>query len=611
MFSRFSGYCWVLRECGSVRAGIATLGFVAMSALCAPYGAAEQLLPGSISPVTASGTDRAYEASILQNNDVELYRKIFDVQQRGDWPQADRLVTQLADDVLIGYVKFQRYMHPTAYKSKFSELRDWMASYADHPEAARIYKLAMKRKPAGSASPNKALPRKYRPEPNKIVNLTFAKQRRSASQRRRVAEINRYVKSLLARERPTQSLNHINQADIRNALTPLEYDQLLSWIAAQYLLEKVPEKALRTAQEVAGRSRKGVPLADWTAGLAAWQLGRYELAAEHFDALAYAPYVRHPTRASGAYWAARAYLVTQKPDKVASRLEIAAQTPLSFYGVLANRQLGNDHAYDWEVPALGQSGAQRLFEYPVVRRAVALAQLGRTREAETELRRGHAYIDDSLDKHLVALAAQWDLPATQLQVAEYTTSTGLEAGLFPIPSFVPRSGFQIDPALLYAFMRKESKFVTDAKSWAGARGLMQLMPRTASYVANDSSLRGSQRHKLFDPGFNLELGQKYLKQLMSSAQPKGNLFMVTVAYNGGPGNLRKWRNELSSNTDPLFFIETIPSRETRAFIEEVLTNLWIYRYRLGQEAPTLEAAAAGKWPVYTPVQIKDDRLVIR
>ncbi len=108
MFSRFSGYRWVLRECGSVRAGVATLGFVAISALWAPYGGAEQLLPGSISPVAASATDRAYDARILQNNDVELYRKIFNVQRRGDWAQADRLVAQLADDVLMGYVKFQR-----------------------------------------------------------------------------------------------------------------------------------------------------------------------------------------------------------------------------------------------------------------------------------------------------------------------------------------------------------------------------------------------------------------------------------------------------------------------------------------------------------------------
>ena len=160
-------------------------------------------------------------------------------------------------------------------------------------------------------------------------------------------------------------------------------------------------------------------------------------------------------------------------------------------------------------------------------------------------------------------------------------------------------------------MRKESKFDPNAKSWAGARGLMQLMPRTASSLARDRSLRNINREKLFDPGFNLNLGQEYLQQLMSRGEPTGNLFMLTVAYNGGPGNLRKWVRELTSNTDPLFFIESIPARETRNFIEGVLTNLWIYRHRLGQDTPSLDAAAAGKWPVYKPLEYNGERLANR
>ncbi len=604
-----SSFSWGIRDRNSLAAIVAVIGFVVVSAVGATYARAEQLLQGSISPIARSVTTSGYDARILQKSDIDLYWKIFDVQERGQWDTADKLISQLNNDVLMGYVLYQRYMHPTAYRSKFGELRDWLTSYADHPEANRINKLAKLRKPANAAAPKRALPRKYRKEPNKTVNRAFARQKRSASQRRRVAQINRYVKSLLAKERPTQSLAYINRKDIRPALTQLEYDQILGWIAAQYFLEKVPQKALRTAQEVTGRNRDGVPLADWTSGLSAWQLGQHHLAAEHFEALAHARYINDATRASGAFWAARAYLVSRQPEKVTPLLEIAARAPLSFYGVLANRQLGNDNAYDWEMPVLTERGAQRLFKFGAVKRAVALAQLGRMSDAETELRRAHAYIEPALDRDLVALAAQWDLPATQLQVAEYATAWGLEAGLYPVPSFVPRTGFQIDPALLYAFMRKESKFVTNAKSWAGARGLMQLMPRTASFVAKDGSLRKTRSERLFDPGFNLELGQKYLKQLMRSVDPDGNLFMVTVAYNGGPGNLRKWRRELSSNADPLFFIESIPARETRAFIESVLTNLWIYRYRLGQDAPTLHAAAAGKWPVYIPVQIKDDRLV--
>ena len=75
-----------------------------------------------------------------------------------------------------------------------------------------------------------------------------------------------------------------------------------------------------------------------------------------------------------------------------------------------------------------------------------------------------------------------------------------------------------------------------------------------------------------------------------------NLFLMAAAWNGGPGNLNKWRKATEYMNDPLFFIESIPVRETRNFIEHVLSNLWIYRNRLGQKTPSLDAVAAGEWP---------------
>ena len=75
---------------------------------------------------------------------------------------------------------------------------------------------------------------------------------------------------------------------------------------------------------------------------------------------------------------------------------------------------------------------------------------------------------------------------------------------------------------------------------------------------------------------------------------------MAAAWNGGPGNLNKWRKATEYMDDPLFFIESIPARETRNFIEHVLSNLWIYRDQLGQKSPSLEAVARGLWPHYTP-----------
>ena len=94
------------------------------------------------------------------------------------------------------------------------------------------------------------------------------------------------------------------------------------------------------------------------------------------------------------------------------------------------------------------------------------------------------------------------------------------------------------------------------------------------------------------------LGQQYIKILLQNKKINGDLFLMAAAWNGGPGNLNKWRSNTNHMDDPLFFIESIPSRETRIFIEKVLANLWVYRVRLGQPTPSLDAIAAGHWPVY-------------
>ena len=79
---------------------------------------------------------------------------------------------------------------------------------------------------------------------------------------------------------------------------------------------------------------------------------------------------------------------------------------------------------------------------------------------------------------------------------------------------------------------------------------------------------------------------------------RGNLLYLVAAYNGGPGNLRKWCRRTKCKEDPLLFIESLPLRETRLFTEHVLVNLSIYRARLGQAAAALDAIVAGRWPTY-------------
>ena len=84
---------------------------------------------------------------ILSVSDAQIYRQIFAFQRKGNWQRTDKLVRRLNNRILMGHVQAQRYLHPTKYRSRYSELSQWLKSYADHPDARRIYKLALKRRP--------------------------------------------------------------------------------------------------------------------------------------------------------------------------------------------------------------------------------------------------------------------------------------------------------------------------------------------------------------------------------------------------------------------------------------------------------------------------------
>jgi soluble lytic murein transglycosylase-like protein len=128
------------------------------------------------------------------------------------------------------------------------------------------------------------------------------------------------------------------------------------------------------------------------------------------------------------------------------------------------------------------------------------------------------------------------------------------------------------------------------------------MPATASYVANDPSLRNEAVHRLHDPAFGLEIGQRYVHYLARHETVRGDLIRLLAAYNAGPGNLARWLPAAQHRADPLLFIESIPSAETRAFVQRVLAFSWIYAHRLDLPAPSLDALASGQFPRFAGVE---------
>ena len=135
-------------------------------------------------------------------------------------------------------------------------------------------------------------------------------------------------------------------------------------------------------------------------------------------------------------------------------------------------------------------------------------------------------------------------------------------------------------------MRQESAFERDAVSRVGARGLMQLMPATASFIANKMQLPFSADRLTADGIYNVLLGRAYLETLIEDFG--GSYALAIASYNAGPGRVRQWVRDYGDprggNIDMVDWIEMIPINETRNYVQRVLENLQIYRGQVGRES---------------------------
>lgn len=566
---------------------------------------AKALLDHGQPPVPEKKPTMTADNSKISGDASDEYREIFAMQAKGDMDAAQAKMARLSDKRLRGHVLYQRYMHPTAYKSSFEELHDWLARYSDHPGADKIYKLAQKKKPASYSGALKKPKKKYgiarRTEPLMVPARTYnTSKSRSAAEEKSVAALQKSVKKLLRESRPTQALETFENADAKPFMDQVERDILTAKIAREYMHVGQMDKAFNIAASAAKRSGLHVPTAGWVAGLSAWSKGDYKTAAKYFEIPARSPYASGWTAAGGAYWAARSYTKAGSVKNVSTWLERAAAHPRTFYGLIATRALGRDFDFNWDYPAFTKKHHALLRDNEIGARALALVAAGQTHLAEAELLRLKPDSPE-MTAALLSYAGYAGLPALSLRLGgAYETSDGLyfDAALYPKGQWKKERDYKISSALLHAIMRQESRFDPLAESYSGARGLMQLMPATARHVAG----KALDPERLDDPVYNLELGEKYLTELMHSRRVDRDLISLLIAYNAGPGNLASWKKDWASVDDSLLFIELIPSRESQTYVERVLSNYWIYRMREGGKTPTLNALAQGKKAKYALVE---------
>lgn len=552
---------------------------------------------------------------ILNASDQAKYRRIFALQEDGGWAAAEKIVETLEDDLLLGHVRAQKYLHPTHYRSRYPELHRWLGIYADHPQAFRVYKLAKKRKIAGwkpTPAPRGKMLRGNGPTPVAVGPRPYrSPNKRSAATKREVSVLRGQIRRLIRKGWPTGAFKKLADPRTRALLDPVEFALARAEVAHGYFVFGKDAKALELAEKSMAEAAATIPVAAWTGGLAAWRLGQIDRAGAHFEALAAWLEAGPAARAAGAYWASRAHLAARRPREATKWLAQAATVPGTFYGLLAKRALGVDMPLDWRLPRLTTEAMDQLLGMPGMRRGFAFLELGMKQEAGGEFRRLFSTLPDQLRPVVMTIAARHGLPSLSMRAAGILNAEGHRsyyAALFPVPDWTLPENLAVDPSLLYAIARQESHFDPDAKSRRGARGLMQLMPRTAAFVGDDASLRSrTGRDALFDPTVNIALGGRYVRHLMDGDTVGMDLFRLLAAYNAGPGTLRKWVRKVNYRDDPLFFIEAIPSRETRDFIEDVLRNLWMYRLQRGEPVPSLDRVAAGSWPRYESVDGQSTR----
>jgi soluble lytic murein transglycosylase len=286
------------------------------------------------------------------------------------------------------------------------------------------------------------------------------------------------------------------------------------------------------------------------------------------------------------YWRARGLAATGKAE--AAKADFAKiKDGFSFYHWLAAEELQTAPQFAANVePTAAQIDA--FDKLPAAQRVVALSKMNLRFEAAREW--AHA-LKDLADKDLIAAAAWmqkqnvWDRSIG----AAVRTKTEHDAGKrYAVPFreslYTAAKNEGLEPALVAALTRQESRFAPDVVSSAGAIGLMQLMPSTAKWVAKKIGLT-YDREALTDPTTNAQYGAYYLRTVMSGLA--NSAVMGLAAYNAGPGRAKNW--QASKPLEGAIYAETILFNETRDYVKQVLVGaMWIDRLQAGGKGPSLK-----------------------
>ncbi|MCK6419162.1 MAG: lytic transglycosylase domain-containing protein, partial [Alphaproteobacteria bacterium] len=325
--------------------------------------------------------------------------------------------------------------------------------------------------------------------------------------------------------------------------------------------------------------------AEWLAGWLALEfLNNPARAYQHFEAMF--ERVNTPvSRARGAYWAAQAALQMKADALAETWLRNAAPYQTVYYGQLAGARLGLEQALSHAAPPkLNDADKQSYKSDELIRAARIFSDAGQSGRSGRFV---HAFIARNTDPKAYRFAAEFAAEMGQykqtIQIAKKATQEGLFLTLQSYPVIADHlRQVRVEWALVHALIRQESQFDPQARSPAGALGLMQLMPATAREVGRKIGYNISTAALTANPQANIRLGTAYLQRLLDKYD---NAYPLAIAaYNAGPSRVDEWLETFGDprqgRIDWINWIETIPIYETRNYVQRVMEGVYVYRLRL-------------------------------
>ncbi len=393
---------------------------------------------------------------------------------------------------------------------------------------------------------------------------------------RPVREMVRFAVVRLARSGP-RAAAEVLVAPLGDRFAEAERNSLWGRIAYEAARRHLPE-AVQWYRRAGGAELNDEQLA-WKVR-AALRAGDWQMVRDAIDLLS----VTARQDAAWTYWYGRAHAAQGNAEGArAYFLRISGQP--HFYGVLASEELGQAAAVPepFHVPEDEVAQAKR---DPGLARALALYRL----DLRTEATREWIFSIRNLDDGRLLAAAEVARRAELFDRAINTADRTAQFHNYQVRFLAPfrdvfreqARAFELEEAWVLGIVRQESRFIADAKSSAGARGLMQLMPATARWVAGRIGMNYSPQ-RVAEVETNVTLGTRYLKYVLDDL---GHPVLASAAYNAGPGRARRWRDV--KPLEGAIYAETIPFNETRDYVKKVMTNTVFYAAVLGGKTLSLK-----------------------